>query len=111
MTAHSRNKYRAKPTVIDGIRFASKAEGRRYGELKTMEQAGEITGLELQPKFNCVVNGMKICSYIADFRYFDGNKRVVEDVKSRPTRTPAYRIKKKLVEALYPGVEITEVRA
>ena len=49
--ARQRPKYRAVPTVIDGIRFASKAEARRYGELRLLEQAGEIRDLVRQPRF------------------------------------------------------------
>jgi hypothetical protein len=74
-----------------------------------MEQAGEIKNLILQPSYPIVIAGKKICTYRADFSYFDGSKFVVEDVKSRPTKTPIYRLKKKLVEATFPGVVITEV--
>jgi hypothetical protein len=35
-------------------------------------------------------------------------RRVVEDCKSKPTMTPVYRLKKKLVAALH-GIEIHEV--
>jgi hypothetical protein len=66
-----KSKYAAIPTIVDGIRFASKKEARRYTELKLLERAGEITCLELQPKFPCVVNGKKVCTYIADFAYLD----------------------------------------
>ena len=45
------NKYKAKPLTVDGIRFASQREGSRYRELKLLEKAGQITGLELQPVF------------------------------------------------------------
>ena len=43
-----RHKYSARPTEVDGIRFDSKAEARRYTELRTLEKAGEISHLELQ---------------------------------------------------------------
>ena len=109
------SKYHAKPTIVDGIRFASKAEARRYSELKMLEKAGEIERLDLQPKFPLVVSGLRVGTYIADFRYYrvlNRNARttitsqVVEDVKG--VKTPVYRLKKKIVEALYP-VTITEV--
>ena len=105
----ARSKYGAKPIVIDGIRFASQAEGRRYSELRLFERAGRIRQLELQPEFPIVLGGKKVATYKADFAYFAHNSRVVEDVKSAPTKTPLYRLKKRLVEALYPGVTITEV--
>ena len=102
-----KNKYRAVKTEVDGIMFDSKREAARYMELMLLQKAGEISHLELQPSFVCMVNGKKICTYKADFRYFDANGSVVEDVKGM--KTPVYRLKKKLVEALYPGVTIQEV--
>lgn len=101
------NKYRAVKTELDGIVFDSKREANRYSELKLLLRAGTITELHIQPAFDVAVNGVPICRYIADFRYtaLDG-KVTVEDVKGM--RTPAYRLKKKLVEALY-GIRILEL--
>lgn len=99
------HKYRAVPTTVDGIRFDSKGEAMRYGELKLLEQAGVISGLQLQPKFSLEVNGVKLGSYVADFEYVERGERVVEDFKG--VRTPVYQIKKKLVKALH-GIDIFE---
>lgn len=104
-------KYRNEPVEVDGIRFDSKAEARRYGELKLQERNGWIRDLELQPVYPIVVNGHRVATYKADFKYFDcqGFETVVEDVKSPATRrNPTYRLKTKLVLALY-GVHVTEV--
>lgn len=103
------NKYGAVKTVVDGISFSSKAEARRYGELKLLLRAGNIDELVLQPKFPLVVEGVKIGTYIADFSYFDvlTSKVVIEDVKGM--MTPVYRIKKKLMKAIY-GIEVWEVK-
>ena len=103
----SRSKYRNVKSVVDGITFDSKAEAKRYMELKLLERAGEIENLTLQPKFDCVIDGKKVCSYRADFSYFTREKRVVEDVKGY--KTSVYKLKKKLVEALFAGVTITEI--
>lgn len=106
------HKYRAQPTVVDGIRFDSKAEARRYVELKLLVRAGQISMLTLQPSFDCIVNGQLICRYRADFEYMDhnGERLTVEDVKSPITaKNPVYRIKKKLVEALYQ-IQIRETK-
>ena len=104
-----RHKFNAKPTEVDGIRFASKLEADRYQQLKMLERAGEIEGLELQPKFPFTHNGVKIGSYIADFRYWDRLEgvHVVEDCKG--VLTPVYRLKKKLMAAFYPDVTIEEI--
>lgn len=105
------SKYRAVPTEIDGIRFASKAEARRYTELKLLLAHGGIRNLELQPAYAIVVNGVRVGKYLADFRYeireAGGWRQVVEDVKG--VETALYRLKAKLVRALY-GVEIVLVR-
>jgi hypothetical protein len=105
-------KYRNHKTTVDGVVFDSKAEARRYGELRLLEQAGQIEGLVLQPRFDLEVNGVKLGYYRADYMYYDNTKqrRIVEDVKSRPTMTPVYRLKKKLMRACH-GIEITEVTA
>lgn len=103
------HKFNAVKTVIDGHTFASKAEAKRYGELKMLEKAGEIDGLVLQPRFPLEVNRVSIGAYVADFSYWTLQRppgRVIEDVKGM--KTPLYRLKKKLVEALY-GIEITEI--
>lgn len=127
--AKRRSKYGAKPTVVDGHKFPSKKEAKRYGELKLMERAGAIAGLELQPRFPIVINGEAVrypsgvaLEYRGDFKYTDTKTRrvVVEDVKgvrktARPvgvkkprhegTDTDASRIKRALVAAIY-GIEV-----
>ena len=107
------HKYHAKPTVVDGIRFASQKEARRYQELKLLEKAGEIRDVELQRKFPLYAGDGSgrfrlVGHYIADFMYRQtrDNLPVVEDVKG--FKTPLYRWKKKHVEAQY-GLTITEV--
>jgi len=102
--------------MVDGIYFDSKREANRYSELKIMEKAGIINSLKLQPEFKCVVNGKKVCTYKADFEYLMVDDigpqgqigyYIVEDVKG--FKTPVYRLKKKLVEACYPGTVIKEI--
>ena len=99
------NKYRNIPTIIDGVKFASRKEARRYQQLKLLERAGAISELELQPKYDLTINGVKIGRYIGDFRYQDNGKSICEDCKG--ILTPVYRLKKRLMRALH-GVEILE---
>ena len=102
------HKYKAKPTIFDGIRFASKSEAKRYAVLKLLQDAGEIRDLKTQYSIAIDVNGKHICNYVADFHYYTKTGRpVVEDVKG--FRTPVYKLKKKLVEAVH-GIEIREVK-
>ena len=120
MAQVKRSKYRAVKETVDGITFASKAEARRYGELRLLERSGALQGLEVQPVFLLWANSFPLGSaesvsvpvgqYIADFRYYtpDG-ELVIEDVKSKPTRTAVYRLKKRIVEVQY-GITIREIR-
>jgi hypothetical protein len=93
------SKYHNVKTVVDGITFHSKKEAARYQELKLLEKAGEITGLELQPRFAIDIKGVHICDYIGDFLYTENGKPVLEDCKG--FKTPSYRLKKKLVKAIW----------
>lgn len=102
-------KYKARPTVIGMTRYDSQKEAKHCEGLKLLERAGQIRNLELQPKFPLVVNGIKVCTYIADASYFQNNSRIIEDVKSKPTMTPIYRLKIKLLKALNPGIDHREI--
>ena len=101
------SKYKNITAYVDGIRFASLKEANRYGELKLLQAAGEIAELELQPHYPLVVNEVLICSYRGDFRYrvVDSGALVIED--SKGMKTPAYRLKAKLMKALF-GITILE---
>ena len=108
MTLKRKSKYKAIKVEYDGIVFDSKLEGARYKILKALENSGHITDLEVQTPYECWVEGTKICKYIADFRYKVNGETVVEDTKG--VLTQVFRLKKKLVEALYPGTVIVIVK-
>jgi hypothetical protein len=105
------NKYRAKKTTIDGITFDSKAEARRYAELKLLLRGKKINDLILQPKYELQAGfthkGKKIqaINYIADFAYYecDTGAHVVEDVKG--VKTKEFMIKQKLFLKKYPNID------
>ena len=107
-----RSKYGSRKTVALGVAFDSAAEARRYQELRLLEAASEIRDLEMQVKFSLDVNGQHVCNFFVDFRYWSNrsNRTVLEDVKSKPTITPVYRLKKKLLKAVY-GFDVQEVLA
>lgn len=110
-----KNKYHARSFVdASGQRFASQAEYRRWCDLELMQAAGVISDLQRQVSLPCLVNGVKVCDYVADAYYIEKDQHVIEDVKGgsgRPgdkgTRTAVYRLKKKLVKACY-GIAIRE---
>lgn len=107
-------KYRAKKTVVDGIKFDSKKEATRYQQLKQLETEGKIKDLVLQPEYELIPkfkkNGKtyRKTVYKADFSYFDieTDKIIIEDVKG--FKTDVYALKKKMFEYKY-DYEIKEV--
>ena len=109
-----KSKYRNKKVIMDYgeghvVTFDSQKEAARWGELILESRQGLITNLERQYKFLLNVNEQKICSYLADFVYDKRGVRIVEDVKSPMTKKlPVYRLKKKLMKAIY-GIDIVEV--
>lgn len=104
VSAPAQNKFRNIITQIDGIKFDSKAESQRYSELNMMLRGGLIHGFEMQVPYSLDINGVHICTYIADFviTWPDGIF-TVEDVKG--VQTPEFKLKKKLMWAIH-GIEI-----
>lgn len=106
------NKYSARKVMVDGIEFDSHKEARRYGELKLMERAGVIRELKMQEEFVLIPKCGKerAAKYHADFSYIDceTGRKVVEDVKSRATKTKDYILRRKLMNWVH-GIEIREV--
>ena len=101
-----RSKYSNEPTEVDGIKFDSKKEAKRYGELTILVKAGAIKDLELQPRYPIIINGVKVTTYVADFRYTGiSGAVIVEDTKG--FKTEVYKLKKKLMSAIH-GIEIQE---
>lgn len=104
-----KSKYGNKEVIVLGKKFDSKKEGNRYFVLHALMLEKKISNLQLQVEYKFEVEGKKIASYFADFVYDEKGKTVVEDVKSAATRKlPVYRIKNKLMKAIY-GIEIKEV--
>ena len=105
------NKYNNKKTFVDGICFDSKGEAQRYSELLLLQKAKEISDLKCQVKFEIIPkNGKEQAAYyIADFYYIENGKEIVEDYKSKVTKTPAYILKRKLFKLHYPDYVFKEV--
>lgn len=89
--------------------FPSKAELRRFRALQLEQQHGSISNLELQPSYPVVINGQKVCTYRADFKYIRDDQTVIEDVKGTRNEKyldPLFKLKRKLIEAIY-GINIS----
>ena len=100
-----KSKYNAVPTekaVADGkkIRFDSKREASRFDELMLMLKSGLISELKLQHDFTLqeaytTPEGERVRAirYKADFTYWQSGEFVIEDVKSKATKTKVYAVK------------------
>lgn len=101
------SKYRSQPVIVDGVRFDSKAEARRWATLQLLERAGVISSLKRQVSFPFELDGQVIFKWIADHVYDERGVTVIEDVKGFATKE--YKLKKKLIEAMYK-ISILEVK-
>lgn len=121
-----KSKFHNEPVTVDGVRYDSKNEMRRFNFLKLMEKAGEISNLRYHVKYTLFPKGtveirrlpdgteMELKRYDrehwyeADFVYVtkDG-KEIVEDFKGFETDT--FKEKRDILKKLY-GIEITIVK-
>lgn len=106
--------------------FDSSLEYKRYLVLKDEERSGNICGLQRQVEFELIPNqyrkrlkqlktkvkeeeylAERKVSYFADFVYYKGNEKVVEDTKG--LRLADYIIKRKMM-LYFHDIEIREVK-
>lgn len=113
--ADKRAKYGNEKITINGATFDSRAEYQRYRDLCLLAQAGAISDLQRQVRYELIPvqrdedgNVLeRACYYVADFVYTGADGyTVVEDVKG--IRTKAYLMKRKLMLYRY-GIRIQEV--
>lgn len=107
------NKYKAEKTTANGIKFDSKAEASRYGDLSLMEKAGYIKDLKLQVpfilaprvKFEGSPRAKPALKYVADFTYIeaDTGRTIVEDCKG--FLTEGFQIKRHLMMSVH-GIDV-----
>lgn len=121
-------KYNNTKVEYDGIKFDSKKEMQRYLVLKTAEENGLISNLQLQVRFELIpavkeeyIEHLKTkdkiktrtlqlpITYTCDFQYIKDGETIIEDIKASPKMLPKeYTLKKKMMFAL-KGVKIKEV--
>lgn len=104
-----KSKYGNTVTTVDGIRFDSKAEARRYEDLKLLKAAGEIIWFNRQPSFTV----SREVRYIPDFIVCDKDGQLwCEDVKSPATAANStFTIKAKLFREHYPTIPLRVVNS
>lgn len=105
-----RNKYGNVKVEHEGMKFDSKKELKCWQELELREKAGEIQHLCRQVPFDLIANGIRIGKFTPDFCWFENGSQVVADAKSPATRKEtAYRLRKRLFEALHYPLVIREL--
>ena len=105
--AKKQQKYHAESLTIDGHRFDSLAEAKRYGELHMLQMTKAIETLIVHPKFPIYIAGTKICDVVLDFQYVKDHQFIYEDVKGFDN--PLSRLKRKLLEAVY-GFKVSVIK-
>lgn len=105
------HKYGARKTTVDGVTFDSQREAQRYQELKLLERAEVISGLELQPRFELQPKFrdsdgkmQRPIYYVADFAYNEPGcgKRIIEEVKGYKENR-VWMLKHKMFLFKYPN--------
>lgn len=119
MKPEKQTKFHNIPTTVADIHFDSQKEAARFQELLLLKQQGKIQNLKLQVDYTlqeayttCEGKRIRAIRFRADFAYEErvgeGWKKVVEDVKSKPTKTKVYQLKMKLMAEKY-GIIIREI--
>ncbi len=114
---NQKSKFQSVECVVDGIKFQSRLEARRYTQLKQMEQEGVIHNLVLQPKFLLQEKFKDPYSgkvyqpirYIGDFMYTDQTgQKIVEDTKG--FATDLFKLKWKMVIQKHPEIKFITIK-
>lgn len=110
------SKYGNRKVYFNGMVFDSQKEFNRYGELMLLQRAGRIKDLRRQVPYVLIPTQkdyrgrvlFRETKYIADFVYYDNDRKriVVEDVKG--VKTEVYKLKKKMMY-FHHGILVEEV--
>jgi len=106
--AWKQSKYHAIRTQnADGTWSDSLREARFDAQIMLLQHDPKTARVVRKEKFPIVVNGEKICTFVSDwFVEKKTGEKIVYDAKG--VKTPIYKLKKKLVKALY-GLDIVEL--
>lgn len=100
-----RHKYNATRTELDGIKFSSKREAGFYAVLKAGVEQGTVVQFLRQVPFHLPGGTRYVCDFLVF--YPDGSCSFI-DVKGMETES--FKLKRKMVEALYAPIRIEVVK-
>lgn len=108
-------KYYARKTSCNlGHTHASKREAARCTELHTLQLAGQIAGLQVEPQYWFVIGGKELkhengrrAGYKPDFSYIEGARQIAEDVKAANGFVDRdFPLRAALFRHLWPEIEL-----
>ena len=99
----AKSKYKNIPTIVDGIRFDSKKEAKRYQELLMLQRVGEVREFKRQKSYKLAGRYRYVCDFFV--KWSNGDEKV-EDVKG--FKTPVYKLKKAWMKDKY-NIDIVEI--
>jgi hypothetical protein len=106
------NKFGVSPAcerTYGGVTYASRREMEVAQALDVQLACGLLKRVDRQVRYPLVVNGVKICTYVADFKVLhqDGS---VETIEVKGKETAVWKLKERLFRALYKGAKLTVVK-
>lgn len=105
------NKYHAKRITVDGRTYDSQAEARYGEQLLLLERARKVGGVERQRPFHVLgPKGELVCTYNADFCFWDHEQDRFRVIDVKGVETPVFRLKRKLLRA-FLGIDVELVSA
>lgn len=81
--------------------FGSRAELQRGMTLMLMQEAGEVSNLRFQPRYDLIVKGVKVGVYTADCEYVWNGQKITEDTKPPNFIDKYAALKMALFQVLY----------
>jgi len=102
-------KYHNAKTELRGVTYDSKKEAKYAEELYLRVCANDIYSWRRQVPLRLNVQGHHICKAVVDFviMHNDGS---IEYVEVKGYETAVYKLKRKLIAALYPDIKYTVVK-
>lgn len=102
------NKYKAKKTLVGGIKFDSIAESKYYQMLLNQNVRNFKMQVEfvLQDKFKFGKRTIRAIKYKPDFVFYDDEGNILKVVDVKGMQTAIFKLKAKLFSNRY-GIEIT----
>ena len=109
LTKKRQNKYNAEIVEYNGRKYDSKGEAEYAMKLDWRKKAGEIKAIYPQFPIKIVVGSVFICQYVIDFK-IELKNGLFEYHEYKGCETDTWKLKWKLVKALYPELNFKLIK-